>query len=66
MDYNIERCPFCNGEGIINHRYETVGGKVLEGSVVICRTCGAKGPWYPIDTDYSCNERAANAWNQRA
>lgn len=63
MENEIENCPFCGGEGILMHERRT--GKGLDGSVITCRTCGSKGQWYPLAANYSCDEKAIDAWNTR-
>lgn len=54
----LKPCPFCGGEAIIVH----VG---RSGSRVTCKYCYCSTAFVSISTIYSCDEKAAEAWNRR-
>ena len=56
----LKPCPFCGGEAKIVH-----GDLGRSGSRVICKDCGCSTAFVSISTRYSCDTKAAEAWNTR-
>ena len=56
----LKPCPFCGGEAKIVH-----GELGRNGSRVICKNCYCSTDFVSISTRYSCDEKAAEAWNKR-
>ena len=56
MNINLDACPFCGGEAVLN-AYSDSEGKL--NAYVVCRSCGAQVAFFDeIDA-------AVNAWNSR-
>lgn len=42
-----------------------ITSKTILNSYIICKSCGAKTNTFSISAEYSCDEKAAEAWNRR-
>ena len=58
----LKPCPFCGGKAIlwVNQMYPEMR------SYIQCMKCGAKTDEFMISTNFSSDDRAAEAWNRRA
>ncbi len=65
MSINLKNCPFCGGDARLRHEVQSYEELYPNGSVIKCDNCGANGPWFPVNTAYSSDEKAAKAWNNR-
>jgi Lar family restriction alleviation protein len=63
-DIRLSKCPFCGGDGKLVHMIKPK--TCINGSVIVCGSCESRGEWFPVDTAYSCDDKAAEAWNRRA
>lgn len=61
-DIRLSKCPFCGGGAKLIHRIKGA----INGSIIVCDSCASCGEWVPVDTAYSCDDKAAEAWNRRA
>ena len=62
IEETLKPCPFCNGEAKL-YREQNHGG--LNGSVVRCEKCGAKGKWVQLSYTCASDNAAIEAWNGR-
>ena len=62
MMSELKPCPFCGGKAEIEHNEILT----LMFSYVVCRNCGAKTGEYRVNSTYSSDEKAIEAWNRRA
>lgn len=63
MDINLKNCPFCGGGARLTHSKKPKLD--VNGTVIECDICGARGEWFPVDAAYSSDEKAITAWNSR-
>lgn len=58
-EIKLKSCPFCGGEAKLIDSSRRL-------SYVRCSKCGAETDSFEMSVEYCSNEKAAEAWNQRA
>ena len=59
----LKRCPFCGGEAELHHGI--TGVLQASSSFIRCEKCFCQTDIFVINTKYSCDEKAIEAWNKR-
>lgn len=65
MSEELKKCPFCGGKAELSRGNKSSCNSVII-SFVRCKDCGAVGQKFEINSKYSSDEKAIEAWNRRA